>query len=161
MFRHQLEGIIISMKIEEEIKGRFRNEYHKGLINLTYTENQLSYQFLQFLKKHNITEPQYNILRILRGAKSLGQVSINYLKERMLDKSSDVSRIIDRILEKGYIERKENALDRRKKDISITEKGLNLLDQMYDCELKSDELLNNLTIGEVRELNRLLDKIRE
>ena len=158
---HILVGEIFSMKIEEEIKGRFRNEYHKGLINLMYTVKQISYQFLQFLKKHKITEPQYNILRILRGAKPLQQVSINYLKERMLDKSSDVSRIIDRLLEKGYIERKENALDRRQKDISITEKGLNLLDQMFDCELKSDELLNNLTVDEIKELNRLLDKIRK
>ena len=149
------------MKIEDEIKGRFRNEYHKGLINLMYTVKQVSYQFLQILKNHSITEPQYNILRVLRGAKPLHQVSINYLKERMLDKRSDVSRIIDRLLEKGYIERKENALDRRQKDISITEKGLNLLDQMYDCELKSDELWNNLTVNEIKELNRMLDKIRK
>ncbi|RKX94209.1 MAG: MarR family transcriptional regulator [Spirochaetes bacterium] len=148
------------MKIEDEIKGRFRNEYHKGLINLMYTVKQVSYQFLQILKNHSITEPQYNILRVLRGAKPLHQVSINYLKERMLDKRSDVSRIIDRLLKKGYIRRKENIKDRRQKDISITAKGLNLLNEMYGSELKSDELLNNLTVDETRELNKLLDKIR-
>lgn len=147
------------MKIEDEIKGRFRNEYHKGLINLIYTEKQLSHQFLQFLKTHGITEPQYNILRVLRGAHSA--VSIGYLKERMLDKSSDVSRIIDRLFEKGYVDRKENALDRRQKEVSIIDKGLSLLSKMDECEKKADSLLKNLTIDEVKELNILLDKIRE
>lgn len=146
------------MKIENEIKGRFRNEYHKGLINLVYTEKQLSHQFLYFLKKHGITEPLYNILRVLRGTRSV--VSISYLKERMIDKSSDVSRIIDRLFEKGYVDRKENSLDRRQKEISITDKGLSLLSKMDDCEKKADSLLKNLTIDEVKELNMLLDKIR-
>ncbi|MEA1910083.1 MAG: MarR family transcriptional regulator [Spirochaetota bacterium] len=149
------------MKIEDEIKGRFRNEYHKGFINLMYTVKQISYQSLQIFKKHDISETQYNILRVLRGAKPLQQVSINYLKERMLDKNSDVSRIIDRLFEKKYIDRKENVHDRRQKDISITEKGLNLLGKMYDCEKKGDELLQNLTDHEITELNKLLDKIRE
>ena len=149
------------MKIEEEIKGRFRNEYHKGMINLAYTVKQLSYDFLQFLKKHGLTEPQYNILRVLRGNRSGSPASIGYIKERMLDKSSDVSRIIDRLYEKGYIDRTENPDDRRQKDIDITKRGLDLLDKMYDCEKKVDELLENLTSDEVKELNRLLDKIRD
>ena len=149
------------MKIEDEIKGRFRNEYHKSLINLTYTVKQITYQILQNFKQHDISETQYNILIVLRGALPPGQVSINYLKERMLDENSDVSRIIDRLFEKGYIERKENTYDRRQKDISITIKGLNLLEKMYDCEKKGDTLLSNLDIDEIRELNRLLDKIRE
>ena len=148
------------MKIEDEIKGRFRNEYHKGLINLNYTVKQLSYEFLQFLKKHVLTEPQYNILRVLRGNRSDGPASIGFIKERMLDKSSDVSRIIDRLHEKGYIDRNENPDDRRQKDLVITKKGMDLLDKMYDCEKKFDGLLENLSADEVKELNRLLDKIR-
>lgn len=148
------------MKIEDEIKGRFRNEYHKGLINLNYTVKQLSYEFLQFLKKHGLTEPQYNILRVLRGNRSDGPSSIGYIKERMLDKSSDVSRIIDRLYEKGYVDRNENPDDRRQKDLVITKKGMDLLDKMDDCEKKVDTLLENLTPHEVKELNRLLDKIR-
>ncbi|MFA5817808.1 MAG: MarR family transcriptional regulator [Bacteroidales bacterium] len=149
------------MKIEEEIKGRFRNDYHKGMINLAYTVKQLSYEFLQFLKKHELTEPQYNILRVLRGNRQGRPASIGYIKDRMLDKSSDVSRIIDRLYEKGYIDRNENPDDRRQKDIAITKKGLELLDKMVDCEKKVDMLLENLTPDEVKELNRLLDKIRE
>lgn len=148
------------MKIENEIKGRFRNEYHKGIINLTYTVNQLNYQFVQFLKKHGLTTQQYNILRVLRGFRSENPVSISFLKERMLDKNSDVSRIVDKLYDKGLIERRENPADRRQKNIEITEKGLTLLARMDDCERKVDTLLRNLTIEEARELNRLLDKIR-
>ena len=149
------------MEIEDEVKGRFRNEYHKGLINLIYTVRQLNYLFLQSLKKHGLTEPQYNILRVLRGFRFEGPSSIGFLKERMLDKSSDVSRLVDKLYEKDYVERAENPLDRRQKNIEITEKGLALLDEMHECEKKGETLLDNLTLEEVNELNRLLNKIRE
>ncbi|MDR3653648.1 MAG: MarR family transcriptional regulator [Paludibacter sp.] len=149
------------MKIEDEIKGRFRNDYHKGLINMTFTVKQLNYTFLQTLKKHELTEPQYNILKVLKGFHSEGPSSIGFLKERMLDKSSDVSRIVDKLFEKGFIDRKENPIDRRQKDVEITDQGLVLLSGMDDCENTADTLLKNLTNEEVQELNRLLDKIRE
>ncbi len=149
------------MTIDEEIKGRFRNEYHRGIINLIYTVNQLNYDFMQSLKKHKLTEAQYNVLRILRGFRSEGPLSIGFIKERMLDKNSDVSRIVDKLLEKGLVDRKENSIDRRQKDITITEKGLELLSQMDECEKKIDTLLQNLTVDEVKQLNALLDKIRE
>ncbi len=149
------------MKIEDEIKGRFRNERHKGLINLTFTVKQLSYNFLQSLKLHGLTEPQYNILRVLRGFRSEGPSSIGFLKERILDRSSDVSRLVDKLYEKGLIDRKENDTDRRQKDVEITEKGLELLVDMQECENQVDDVLHNLTDEEVVELNRLLDKIRE
>ncbi len=149
------------MQIEDEIKGRFRNERHKGLINLTFTVKQLSYNFLQTLKTHGLTEPQYNILRVLRGFRTDGPSSIGFLKERMLDKSSDVSRLVDKLFEKGMIDRKENNIDRRQKDVVITDKGLRLLDEMQDCENQVDSILHKLTNQEVIELNRLLDKIRD
>ncbi len=148
------------MKIEDEIKGRFRNEYHKGLINITFTQKHLSYEFLQSLKKHGLTEPQYNVLRVLRGFRSSGPTSIGFLKDRMLDKSSDVSRIVDKLYERKLVNRKENDADRRQKDIEISEEGLTLLASMDDCEHKVDSLLSKLTLEEVIELNRLLDKIR-
>ncbi|MCD6089950.1 MAG: MarR family transcriptional regulator [Bacteroidales bacterium] len=149
------------MKIEEEIKGRFRNEYHKGLINITYTAKQLNYEFYQSLKKHGLAEHQYNVLRILRGFHSESPLSIRFIKERMLDKDSDVSRIVDRLFQKALVSRVENPEDRRQKSVDITESGLALLDKMYDCEQKADTLLSNLTIEEVAKLNQLLDKIRE
>jgi len=149
------------MSIEEELKGHFRNDYHKGLINLTYTAKQLSYEFFQSLKKYGLAEQQYNVLRILRGFRSEAPLSIGFIKERMLDKDSDVSRIIDRLFEKGLLNRTENPNDRRQKSVEITESGLALLDNMFGCEQKADTLLNNLTPEEINELNRLLDKIRE
>jgi len=149
------------MKIEDEIKGKFRNEYHKGLINLTYTSKQLSFKFYQSLKEHGLAEPQYNVLRILWEFRSEVPLSIGFIKERMPDKDSDVSRIVDRLYEKGYVSRKENPGDRRQKSVEITEPGVKLLDKMFNCEQKADTLLKNLTIEEVKEFNRLLDKIRD
>jgi len=148
------------MRIEDEIKGRFRNEYHKGLINLRYTVNYLSYSFMQELKKHDITESQYNVLRILRGFQNEVPLTVGFIKERMLDKSSDVSRIVDKLFNKKLVNRIENTKDRRQKLVSITEKGLDLLNKMYDCEIKADLLLKNLSLEEVQDLNFILDKIR-
>jgi DNA-binding MarR family transcriptional regulator len=148
------------MAIEDEIKGWFRNEYHKGMINLVYTVNQVNYRLRQSLKAHGISEPQYNVLRVLRGFRSECPVSVGFLKERMLDKSSDVSRIVDNLVDKGLIERKENQNDRRQKEIDITEKGLKLLSEMIECDKKADLLIGKLTLEEAVELNRLLDKIR-
>ncbi|OIP02039.1 MAG: MarR family transcriptional regulator [Bacteroidetes bacterium CG2_30_33_31] len=149
------------MSIEDELKGRFRNEYHKGLINLHFTSKLLIYSFEKTLKQHKITEPQYNILKVLRGNISEGPLSIGFLKERMLDKNSDVSRIIDKLLTKNLIKRAENPIDRRQKNIEISESGLSLLGNMDSCELKVDALLSKLNETEIKELNRLLDKIRE
>lgn len=147
------------MKIEDEIDGRFRNEYHKGLINLIYTTNQLHHDFLLSLKRHGLTSQQYNILKVLRGFGNEPR-SLDFLRSRMLDKNSDVSRVVEHLVNKGLIERKENKLDRRQKDISITKKGLDLLNKMDDCERKVDTLLKNLSEDECKQLNSLLDKIR-
>jgi DNA-binding MarR family transcriptional regulator len=149
------------MKIEDEIKGKFRNEYHKGLINLKYTYKLLNYEFNLALKTHGLAEQQYNVLRILRSFHSETPLSIGFIKDQMLEKDSDVSRIIDRLYEKGFVNRSENPQDRRQKSVEINAKGLDLLDHMLKCELKADTLLKNLTLMEVEELNRLLDKIRE
>lgn len=149
------------MRIEDEIKGRFRNDYHKGFINLTFTVKQLSYNFFQSLKQHGLTEPQYNILRVLRGFKSNAPLSIGFLKDRMLDKKSDVSRIVDKLYAKGLLIRTENENDRRQKAVNITPAGMNLLAKMDDCEKLVDTLLCKLNNEEIQELNRLLDKIRE
>ena len=148
------------MKIEEEIKGRFRNDYHKGMINLTFTANLMNHEFLQFLKEHGVTAQQYNILRVLRGFRPKGPFTIGFLKERMLDRYSDVSRIVDKLYLRGLVDRKECLTDRRQKDIEITEKGLKLLSEMDEIEKKIDTLLTRLNKEEIVELNRILDKIR-
>ena len=148
------------MKIEEEIKGRFRNEYHKGLINLIFTAKQLNQKFASVLKIYKITEPQYNVLRILRGNKQSTTSSIGYIKERMLDRNSDVSRIVDKLYGLQYIDRKECRNDRRQKEVSITEKGLGLLSKMDKSEKQVDTFLKNLNDSEIKTLNKILDKIR-
>ena len=130
------------------------------MINLTYTTKLLGYEFFQSLKRHGLAEQQYNVLRILRGFRSQAPLSIGFIKERMLDKDSDVSRIVDRLFEKGLLTRKENPEDRRQKAVEITTSGLTLLDSMFECEKTVDKLLTNLSETEISELNRLLDKIR-
>ncbi|NOX86781.1 MAG: MarR family transcriptional regulator [Chlorobi bacterium] len=147
------------MRIEDEIDGRFRNEYHKGMINLVFTTNHLNYSFVRFLKSYGLTSQQYNLLRVLRGFGPKPR-SIDFLRKRMLDKKPDMSRVVDKLHKKGLVNRKENNTDRRLKDVIITKKGLELLAQMDDCEKQVDTLLKNLTPEEVDELNRLLDKIR-
>jgi len=147
------------MKIEDEIKGTFRNEYHKVRINIYFTNSYLSDKFLKLVEKHKLTPTQYNILRLLRHVypNTANQV---YIKERLLDKNSDVSRITDRLLAKQLITSIESAHDRRKKDIKITQEGLQLIAGLDNCETKLDEQLYNLTEEEAIELNKLLDKIR-
>jgi DNA-binding MarR family transcriptional regulator len=107
-----------------------------------------------------VTVQQYNILRVLRGFRPKGPFSIGFLKARMLDRYSDVSRIVDKLYLRGLVMRRENPVDRRQKDVEITEKGLNLLSQMDGIEMKMDTLLNRLDKDEIIELNQILDKIR-
>jgi DNA-binding MarR family transcriptional regulator len=148
------------MRIEDEVKGHFRNDNHKALINLIFTVNQLNYQFRQNLKEHDLTEPQYNVLRVLKGFRSEKSISIGFIKERMLDKNPDVSRIVDGLLAKGLLNRKENPDDRRQKSVEITEKGIALLTDMLEFDKKTENLLACLNADELNELNRILDKIR-
>ena len=124
-------------------------------------ESVINHKFHKFLKAHGLAEQQYNVLRTLRGFRSQAPLSIGFIKQRMLDKDSDVSRIVDRLFEKGLISRKENPDDRRQKSVEITTKGLELLDKMFICEQKADTLLKNLSMDEVKQLNYLVDKIRE
>ncbi len=147
------------MKLEDEIKSKFRNEYHKAVVNLYYTNTIIGQQFFKMLKKHGLAAPQFNVLRILRGQYPKA-VSIGTIKERMMDKNSDVSRIVDRLHGKDLVDRNECMEDRRQKDVMISKKGLDLLEKMTSCEEKQDAILSHLNKKEVTQLNNLLDKIR-
>lgn len=147
------------MKIEDEIKSKFDNEYQKALVNLLYTNYQIGGKMRSHFKNFDITSQQFNILRILRGQLP-EPASIGLLKERMLDKSSDVSRIVDRLLLKKLIERAECKTDRRQKDIVITKKGVDLLSKIDESDKNQDPILSNLTAKEAEQLNLLLDKVR-
>jgi DNA-binding MarR family transcriptional regulator len=148
------------MQIGEEIQSnKFEDNYHKAVINITYTYGWLSNTFRYRFERHNLTQQQFNVLRILRGQYP-NPSTINMIKERMLDKMSDASRIVDRLIQKGLVSRCTNNKDRRAVDIRISEAGLETLSKM-DEEFKTRDMLkNNLTEEEAGKLSDLLDKLR-
>jgi len=148
------------MKLEEEIKqAKFRNEYHKLAVNVIYTYSWLMKSQTSLFKKFDITTNQYNILRILRG-QFPNPASVNLLRERMLDKMSDSSRLVERLRIKGYLRRELSSEDRRRVDVLITEKGLKMLQEMDKLNEKYDFLFKKLTPQEAKKVNVLLDKLR-
>ncbi|GAB4130011.1 MAG: MarR family transcriptional regulator [Raineya sp.] len=145
--------------IEEAIQSRFRNEKHKAIVNILYTAKCIESKIDSFIKPYQLTHQQYNILRIVRGA--VGKpVSLKYIKERMLDKMPDASRVVDKLYQKNLLKRVECSQDRRSVDITITEKGLALLAQMDENAEKMDNLLDALQETELRSLNHLLNLAR-
>jgi DNA-binding MarR family transcriptional regulator len=148
------------MKLEEEISSRkFTSNYHKSVVNILYTYGWLTNLLRQRLDESDITLQQYNVLRILRG-QFPKPATVNLLRERMLDKMSDASRIVDRLYKKELLSRSTNAKDRRAVDILITQKGLELL-KTLDQEMDMDEILQeNLNPEEAGLLSDLLDKMR-
>lgn len=148
------------MKLEEEIKqSKFRSEYQKAIVNIYYTNCYITSQFQKILKKYKVTPQQFNILRILRGQHPK-VANMSLIKERILDKNSDVSRIVERLRTKKLIKRRISRKDRRQMNVKITQSGLNLLSKMDECEQKMDNVLSKLSKKEVKLLNELLDKIR-
>jgi DNA-binding MarR family transcriptional regulator len=148
------------MGLAEEIQqSKFTSERQKGLLNLIYTYNSLITEMNAYFKAHDITRQQYNVLRILRGQYPR-PASINLLKERMLDKMSDTSRIVKRLELKKLVKRTESDLDRRAVEVSITKKGLALLEETDNTVNGFEHLLDNLSETETYQLNFLLDKLR-
>jgi DNA-binding MarR family transcriptional regulator len=148
------------MRIEDEIKSSFKSEYHKLLVNLKLTTSRIGEEMDSSLKHFGLTGTQFNVLRILRG-QNQKPASVGLIKERMIERNSDVSRIIDRLLKKELIERSENKLDRRQKDVLISDKGLKLLLKVDSKEDQIKELLGHMDITDVTKLNELLDKCRK
>ena len=146
--------------IEEEIKQKkFASEYQKMSINILFSASWLSSSFNQLLKPYNISQEQYNVLRILRGQHP-SPCSIQTICERMIDHASNASRIVERLRLKNYIFRSECEADRRLVDIVITDDGLSFLSNL-DVVIESwDNHLNSVTEAEAKELNRILDKLR-
>lgn len=147
------------MELEKAIQTKFENDYQKVVVNTIYTYGWISDLLKQRIGKYHITLQQFNVLRILRGQYP-GPATINLLKERMLDKMSDASRIVDRLLQKGLVTRCINQKDRRAVDIVINEKGLELLKKLDPVITPIDVLKSNLSEAEARQLNFLLDKLR-
>lgn len=147
------------MRIEEEIKqNKFRNGNQKAIINLLYTVNWLQNLQQEIFKPFGITAQQFNILRILRGQYP-NAISATEIKSRMIDKNSDVSRLLDRLIQKNLIVKKVCPVDKRAADILITNAGLDILKSLDAEEKKLDGLLA-LTEDEANQLSDLLDKAR-
>jgi len=147
------------MQIDKEIQSKFDDNYHRAVVNLVFTYGWFSNVSRMQFEKHNITQQQYNVLRILRGQLPK-PATVNLLKERMLDKMSDASRIVDRLVQKELVTRCTNNKDRRAVDIRISEEGLAIL-ALIDEEFKTrDVFKDNLTEEEAGKLSELLDKLR-
>lgn len=147
-------------RIEDDIQQTtFRNELSKAGINLIYTGTWLKTLHSDFFKSFGITWSQHNILRILRGQKGKA-VSVNTIKERMMDKSSNVSRITEKLQRKKLIECHPSAVDKRSVEVIITQKGLDLLTKIEARVPEINNLLAHLEPSELVLLNILLDKVR-
>ncbi|MFT5596661.1 MAG: DNA-binding MarR family transcriptional regulator, partial [Flammeovirgaceae bacterium] len=147
------------MKIEEAIQQkRFKSEFEKLVVNIIYTSRWLEYEEGKLFRKYYVTLPQYNLLRILRGQYPEA-ASVNLLIERMLDKSSNASRIVETLRKKGLVDRKECKADRRKVDVIINEKGLEVLEAASnEMNILHKDHKKALTTKEAEQLNNLLDK---
>ncbi len=149
------------MKLEDEIQQKkFKSIEQKLLLNLIYTANWLTSKQDSLFKDSGITVQQYNVLRILRGQYP-NPCSIKLIKERMLDRMSDTSRIVDKLFAKKLLERKECPNDRRSVDIIITEQGLELLKSLDYIDDLSKQNTKSLNAKEINILNELLDKLRD
>lgn len=148
------------MTLEKDISQRtFRNLNQKSIINLIYTYNWVVEKIKDFLSKEDITLQQYNILRILRGSDP-APLSTLQIRDRMLDKMSDTSRIVDRLIIKGLVQKNMSKADKRLVDVIITEEGKNLLGKLDLNNDQMDSIFTGLSEAEMNALNNLLDKIR-
>lgn len=149
------------MRIEDEIKqSKFSNEHQKMSINIIFTANRLNALVSKSMKKYEVSPEQFNILRILRGQYP-NPATVNLLIERMLNKMSNASRLVEKLRKKGLVERKTCKEDRRACDVIITKKGLNLLSELDKEEKKWNSSISAISEKEAKELNYLLDKLRQ
>ena len=147
------------MSLEEDInQTTFRNEFQKAAINFIYSYNWMNERMKLFFDKEDITPQQFNILRILRGAGK--PISTLQIRQRMLDKMSDTSRIVDRLLRKELVKKDTCSNDKRLVDVSITDKGKKLLEKLDANNDEMDAIFNNFSENDARNFNGLLDKLR-
>ena len=145
--------------LEDIIKQKkFTDEYHKAYIGMSYLFNVIDYTTERLFKEYDITPQQYNALRILRGQHPK-PATVGLIKERMIDRNSDASRIVERLRKAGLVERVTCENDRRAVDVVITEKGLSLLKRMDPVVSNIEEPLKKLDASEIAQLNDLFDKM--
>jgi DNA-binding MarR family transcriptional regulator len=151
--------LTIQMGIQKDIhQNQFRNGHNKAMVNLLFTHSWLIEKIKLFVKQQEITPQQYNILRILRGASE--PLSTLQIRHRMLDKMSDTSRIVDRLLVKGLVTKNTSQKDKRLVEISISAMGKKTLADLDARNSELDNIMGNLTDSESETLSLLLDRLR-
>ncbi|WP_020531354.1 MarR family winged helix-turn-helix transcriptional regulator [Flexithrix dorotheae] len=145
--------------IEEEIKSKFISIKHKAVINVVFTANWINSESNNILRPFGISIQQFNILRILRGSKGT-PLSVQTIKERMVERAPNITRLMDKLLEKELIGRVRCEHDRRVVFIEIMPEGLKLLSKLDEIFPQSNQMVDNITEKEAEELNRILNKLR-
>ncbi|KAA3638346.1 MAG: MarR family transcriptional regulator [Bacteroidetes bacterium] len=150
------------MKLEDELKMKnFSSPHQKMLLNIIFTNYWIGDKMAGYMKSYDLSEQQYNVLRILRGQKG-NPVNLKDLQERMMQKTSNVTRLVEKLRLKGLLERVQCMENRRKVEITITDKGLKLLEEMQpEMDAMNDRFAKVLTEEEASVLSDLLDKLRE
>lgn len=149
------------MKLEEEIKQtKFKSEQQKAILNILFTANWIQNLQKEFFEPHGITGQQFNILRILRGQHP-NRICAYELKSRMLDKNSDVSRLLDRLIGKKLVDKSPSKKDKRASEIRITTQGLALLNEIDSLINTLDSRILKLSATDASKLSALLDKCRD
>ncbi len=149
------------MKLEEEIKQtKFKSEQQKAILNILFTANWIQNLQKEFFEPYGITGQQFNILRILRGQHP-NRICAYELKSRMLDKNSDVSRLLDRLIGKKLVDKSPSKKDKRASEIRITTQGLALLNEIDSLIITLDSRILKLSATDAAKLSALLDKCRD
>lgn len=149
------------MSLEKDIKqSQFESEAQKAVVNISYTQSYFANLLNAAYKQHNISVQQFNVLRILQGSHPR-PVSINDITDRMIDKMSNASRLVEKLRIKGLVERTKCKFDRRQVDVSITEDGQALLLRLNQLTSDVIESHSHVSVEDLEVLNRTLDKLRK
>ncbi|MFO7744650.1 MAG: MarR family transcriptional regulator [Psychroflexus sp.] len=149
------------MIIEKELKiSKQLPESKRALLNLLFTENWITDEITTTLKPFDITTQQFNVLRILKGMKGRPS-SLQTIQERMINKMSNTTRLVDKLIKKNFVQREQCESNRRKVDITITKEGIEALEEINKVVDESEsKLTESLTQDELKQLNHLLNKLR-
>ncbi|MCW3116443.1 MAG: MarR family transcriptional regulator [Chitinophagaceae bacterium] len=148
------------MGIDKDIhQDKFLSEHQRASVNILFTYGWMMERIKKFLKPVDITPQQFNILRILRGSHPQ-PLSTLQIRERMLDKMSDTSRIVDRLVVKGWVNKASSRKDRRLVDVIISPKGIKLLEKLDARQEELDGILRNISVKDAATLSKILDKVR-
>ncbi len=146
-------------KLDDELKSKFENERQKAMLNILFTSNWLKAKQIALFKPYGISPQQYNILRILRGARD--RMNMRNVKQRMIDRAPNATRLTDKLIQKGLVERERCDEDRRVVYVRITKTGLDLLERVdKNIREQTEQSMRILNDQDAATLNRILDALR-